>query len=623
MLEIDQVLQGRYRITRMLGRGGMGAVYEAKHIELEMVCVVKEMLPPDDPTVVEALATQFKREGKILAGLRHPNLPRVSDYFTEDGKYYLVMDLVSGQSMDKVIGQQGLPEATVLQYADQLLDVLGYVHVQCVLHRDIKPANIIVQPDGHVMLVDFGLVKVLDGQKSSFSMRGLTPHYAPPEQYTGGTDVCSDLYSLAATLYQALCAQLPTSAADQFAGKPLVTLHQLRPDISMNTVRVIEKTLLLDRTKRYQSAAEMRTALKNVAQKSAAVPDNPTISIDSQRLPDSRIQATSVPAKPRISLWAPVAVGVLAVVIMVLLVVVIVPGLTLQPAAPTAFPTRLPTRTAIQVTSLSVPKPTVTLAVMDTPVSEATNTPEPSPPAQKNDLLLTLSPGVTIEMVRIKAGEFLMGSLDSDPDASSDEKPQNRVMLAEYLIGKYDVTNTQFAAFAKATNRNWTMPSGKENHPVVDVTWDDASAFCAWASQVTGRKVMLPSEAQWEKAARGTEGGMFPWGNGEPDTSKLNYNNNVGGTTKVGKYSPAGDSQYGVADMAGTVWQWTSSLYKPYPYNPNDGREDQYSRDARVLRGGGFSYARWDVRSANRGTLRDNPDNRGGFSSFRVSVSPT
>ncbi len=108
MLEIDQVLQGRYRITRMLGRGGMGAVYEAKHIELEMVCVVKEMLPPDDPTVVEALATQFKREGKILAGLRHPNLPRVSDYFTEDGKYYLVMDLVSGQSMDKVIGQQGV-----------------------------------------------------------------------------------------------------------------------------------------------------------------------------------------------------------------------------------------------------------------------------------------------------------------------------------------------------------------------------------------------------------------------------------------------------------------------------------------------------------------------------------
>ncbi|HEY3290299.1 MAG TPA: protein kinase, partial [Anaerolineae bacterium] len=110
MLKVDQVLQGRYHITRVIGHGGMGAVYEARHIELDMVCVVKEMLPSDDEDLVEILAKQFKREAKILAGLRHPSLPRVSDYFTEGGHYYLVMDLINGESLENLIKTQKLPE---------------------------------------------------------------------------------------------------------------------------------------------------------------------------------------------------------------------------------------------------------------------------------------------------------------------------------------------------------------------------------------------------------------------------------------------------------------------------------------------------------------------------------
>jgi formylglycine-generating enzyme required for sulfatase activity len=214
--------------------------------------------------------------------------------------------------------------------------------------------------------------------------------------------------------------------------------------------------------------------------------------------------------------------------------------------------------------------------------------------------VLTLALGVSIEMVCIPAGDFLMGSADSDKDAHSDEKPQHQVMLDEYLIGKYPVTNAQFESFVKATSRTWTMLSDKENHPVVNVSWDDAVAFCVWVSQVTGRNVKLPNAAQWEKAARGTDGRLFPWGNREPDASKLNYNSNENSTTPVGKYSPAGDSPYGVADMAGNVWQWTSSLYEPYPYNPNDGREDQTSRGARVLRGGGSYDDHRYVRSSHR-----------------------
>jgi len=130
MLQKGQVLQNRYRIVRWLGGGGMGSVYEARHIKLNMVCVIKEMLPPNDPNLVAVLEHQFEREGTALAALQHPNLPRVTDYFTEGGNYYLVMDLVSGQSLDKLIGTKGLPEATVLQYADQLLGVLsGYADI--------------------------------------------------------------------------------------------------------------------------------------------------------------------------------------------------------------------------------------------------------------------------------------------------------------------------------------------------------------------------------------------------------------------------------------------------------------------------------------------------------------
>ena len=661
MLQPGQSLQNRYRIVKVLGRGGMGAVYEAEHITLDRVCVVKEMLPPDDPELVAMLARQFEREGKTLAGLIHPNLPRVWDYFTENGNYYLVMDLVSGQSLDKLIRAQGLPEATVLNYADQLLDVLTYVHTQGVLHRDIKPANIIVQPDGRCVLVDFGLVKVVDGKMSSFSMRAMTPHYAPPEQYTGGTDARSDLYSLAATLYQALSAQLPSSVTDQFAGQPLLPLHQLRPDVSQNTVGVIEKTLQLDRAKRCQSAGEMRAALKKPAPEvrpgvgasvltaalSPVIPvDNPTNISDSRRPPEpgtKRVQATEKTPMP---LLTQIAIGAMAFVIVVLLAVVIAPALTAPPAAaPTALPTRRPGVT-FEATNTTAPKPTVTFAPTDQPVATAVP-PTDVPAAPNNDLLLTLAPGVTISMVRIPAGEFKMGT-----SGNSASEKQHTVNLDEYLIGKYDVTNVQFAAFVKATGykttaekegsgyaydgsswadtkgADWQHPKGpnsdlggKDNHPVVLVSWDDAVAFCAWAKQASGQQVQLPTEAQWEKAARGTDGRIYPWGNEAPNANLLNFNMNVKDTTAVGKYSPAGDSPYGLADMAGNVWQWTADWYSDtyYGSSPASNPQGPTTGSGRVVRGGGWYSNSSDARAAYRSW--NEPSLPNDDSGFRVVVA--
>ena len=145
-------------------------------------------------------------------------------------------------------------------------------------------------------------------------------------------------------------------------------------------------------------------------------------------------------------------------------------------------------------------------------------------------------------------------------------------------------------------------------------------AFCDWASQVTGRNVHLPSEAQWEKAARGTDGRIYPWGDQGPDRTYCNFNRNVEDTTPVYKYSPKGDSPYGCVDMAGNVWEWTSSLHREYPYNPADGREDLKDRGTRVARGGAHYYLPEWSRCANRWGF--NPEHAEGNLGFRVVVSP-
>ena len=260
---------------------------------------------------------------------------------------------------------------------------------------------------------------------------------------------------------------------------------------------------------------------------------------------------------------------------------------------------------------------------------------------------LTIAPGVTLDLVCIPAGEFLMGSTDSDTQATNDEKPQHKVMLDEYQIGKYEVTNAQFAAFVKGTgfetraeeadSDGWKDPQaadwqhpwgpnsdliGRDNYPVVWVSWGDAVAFCAWASQTTGRQVRLLTEAEWEKAAHGTDGRIYPWGNEAPNAKSANfnmiYNTKVfRDTTEVGKYSPAGDSPYGLADMAGNVWEWTADWYSDtyYASSPASNPQGPTTGKYRVVRGGPIEP------SAIRAACRMGFSNIDMECGFRVAVS--
>jgi formylglycine-generating enzyme required for sulfatase activity len=248
--------------------------------------------------------------------------------------------------------------------------------------------------------------------------------------------------------------------------------------------------------------------------------------------------------------------------------------------------------------------------------------------SQLADILgVRFTPSFEPEMVLIPAGEFLMGSDPSvDEDARDEEQPQHTLYLPDYYLAKTPVTNAQYAAFVQVTYHRqpkyWEggkPPKGREDHPVVWVSWHDAVAYCNWLSEVTGRPYRLPSEAEWEKGARGDDGRIYPWGN-PWDAERCN--SREGGkddTTPVGAY-PQGASPYGLLDMAGNVWEWTRSAYKDYPYGPDDGRENLEAPDTvrRVLRGGAFHLDRRYVRCANRG--RDYPYGRDGCYGFQVCV---
>jgi formylglycine-generating enzyme required for sulfatase activity len=212
-----------------------------------------------------------------------------------------------------------------------------------------------------------------------------------------------------------------------------------------------------------------------------------------------------------------------------------------------------------------------------------------------------------------------------DKDAFGDEQPQHRLHLPEFYIGKCPVTNAQYKTFVQATRRavpehwqNGKILADEENHPVVYVSWQDAVAFCRWLRHASGKAIRLPTEAEWEKAARGDDGRIYPWGNNPPAAELCNFGGNFGGTTRVGQY-PVGASPYGALDIAGNVMEWTASLYWDYPYQPNDGRNSSKGEGQRVLRGGWCRRKAMSVRCAFR--YGSNPVGRFDYYGFRV-VSP-
>lgn len=281
-----------------------------------------------------------------------------------------------------------------------------------------------------------------------------------------------------------------------------------------------------------------------------------------------------------------------------------------------------------------------------------TRTQEAALEVNKVTQILILAPGIDMEFVRIPAGKFLMGSRYDDTGARFDEKPQHEIHLDEYWMGRTPVTNIQFRAFVEATDykttadikgfsyiwmgswercesANWEHPEGpdtnianKDNHPVVHLSWQDTVAFCQWASDKTGTSIRLPSEAEWEKTARGDQDDRkYPWGDEQADSNRCNIEMNIGTTTPVGQYSPQGDTPYGCADMSGNVWEWVNdwfdeNYYQKSPFqNPHGPKSGKY----RILRGGSWYNNSYRVRVSHRNDRQPHLT-RNGFG-FRCAYS--
>ncbi len=407
------LLNNRYRILSILGQGGMGAVYHAIDENLGVAVAVKENL-----FLTDEYARQFQREASILAGLRHPNLPRVGDYFTLQGQgQYLIMDYIEGEDVRMRLERlKQLPEKDVIIIGVLICDALAYLHTRKppVVHRDIKPGNIKVTPEGEVILVDFGLAKIMSRDEATTTgARAMTPGYSPPEQYgTARTDPRSDIYSLGATLYAALTALIPEDGLARATGKvELTPIRTLLPKVNRRLAATIEKALEVEPEQRYQTADEFRNSLLQSSDIAAmanigriTIPPPPLIS-DSPPLskPVESLEVKSdvpnfvsqpiEPQKPVLSSSRSRSWGWISVLLLLILV-----GLAMtayaRPDLPAAFLRQFYPNTA-------TPTQVITLPVVITPVAPVeTNTPIPATatipaPTGTSAPIITLAPTIT------------------------------------------------------------------------------------------------------------------------------------------------------------------------------------------------------------------------------------
>ena len=637
-LSVGDILVNRYRIVKLVGQGGFGAVYRGWDLSLKVPVAVKENLD----TTAEA-QHQFEQEAQLLAPLRHPNLPRVSDHFFVPGQgQYLVMDFVEGQSLAEILAARGGPlsESEALPWINQVCDALEYLHTRTppIIHRDIKPQNIIVAADGRAVLVDFGISKAYDPSLTTTrGARAVTPGYSPPEQYgMGKTDARSDVYALGATLYTLLTGQAPLESVTLIAGmEKLRPVRQANPGVSARTEAAIAAAMALSSSQRLSNATALRNAL-------------------SGRMVAFPVAAPLPAPEPAGRRGAPALawLGLVAIVAVVVLAAIFLlrdrgpkPGIV-TPSGGTA----IAEETGVALAAPATEPPLDTAIVAGTKTAEptatlppATATPLPATATPANRRIQTLPGGIDVPQVLVPAGAFMMGADDGNAaDGTDDEAPIHEVRLDAFWLDRTEVTNAQFAAFTADTGyvttdemdgigytivgsefddvrgANWRHPLGpnsdiigQDDYPVTLVAYDDARAYCVWAG---GR---LPTEAEWEYAARGPSAPLYPWGdvfseqrvNACDRNCPMNWAEDAidDGYTfaaAVGTFG-GGVSWAGAEDMAGNAWEWTADWYAPdyYANSPVDnptGPSGSVDEDGKSVRGGAWSSTMQGVRSTTR-----------------------
>jgi formylglycine-generating enzyme required for sulfatase activity/tRNA A-37 threonylcarbamoyl transferase component Bud32 len=684
-MNLSGAIVGQYHIIEQVSRGSMATVYKAYQPNLDRYVAVKVLT--HDLAEAKGFIARFEREAKAVARLRHRNILTVFDYGRQGDLFYLVMEYVSGGTL---IERLGWPQdlAYAVNIVSQVGDALAHAHMQGMIHRDVKPGNILMAEEDWPLLSDFGLAKMVeDSPKLTASGASVgTPQYMSPEQAQGLTvDRRSDIYSLGAVLYETVTGRPPFGTDAPMAvilrhiNEPTTPPHALRSDLPEEIEHVILKALAKSPADRYQRMEEFLADL----QEAYPLPANHNMvhrgnGQAALKGPPAAFGAAPTPLvtphlpRRRSFPWTGVAIGIVLLLTLGLTLLLFKASMVPLVSSPTvAFATVPSPSAAAPSPTAALPSPTV---VLPSPTVAPT-----MPATQTIKVRVWEADGA--EMVFVPAGEFVMGS----ENLGDDERPAHRVYLDDFWIDRYEVTNERFALFVTATGyqteaerrgwgwvwkgsdgstelttgwekiegADWRHPRGpdpsttlrqdsepalssskgqrssiadKMDHPVVLVSWNDADTYCRWAGK------RLPSEAQWEKAARGPSppqqarddegpghGRCYAWGD-EFDSAKANTSESKrGDTTPVGSFSPQGDSPYGASDMTGNVWEWVADWYGSdyYSQAPLTNPPGPITGTYKVLRGGSWPFDEVYARTPFRYNVK--PEYTYDFVGFRCS----
>ncbi len=575
---------GKFEILEEIGRGGFGIVYQANDTTLDRLAALKVLHP--QLTIDPKFIANFKREARNLAQVDHPNVVNIYEIGEIEGRLYIAMRYLPGGNLADRIAQGPLPRAEALRIIREAAAGLAAGHQKGLIHRDVKPGNILFNEAGRAVVADFGVARAvqLSSMGTSTETGGAvgTPYYRAPELWRGSPppSPATDVYSLACVLYEMLTGQMLFNGQtpDQ-----LITRHLLEApeslmvgdDLPVDLRLALEAALAKDPTQRPQTMLAFCERLETAST-------------------DVEVEPEPEPVEP-----------------------VVVPARVSEAASDDAMAEPLKEPAARQTPNQETRKKKgwvwalvaglIVIGVL----------------ALFGGRLLSddgeINPVDGAAVVYVPAGDFLMGSEDSlaFPD---EEGPEHTVYLDAYWIYKYEVTNAQYADFLNAmessqtrtglplldvnssdvrimeTGGQWVAQAGYADHPVVMVSWYGAQSYCKWAGGG------LPTEAQWEKAARGTDGRRYPWGNADPTCSLAQFEDCSSGTRPVGSF-PDGASPYGALDMAGNVWEWVADWYDRnyYSQSPGENPTGPASGNTHVFRGGSWGASTWALRVVRRG----------------------
>ncbi|PCJ26896.1 MAG: hypothetical protein COA96_04510 [SAR86 cluster bacterium] len=596
-----------YELVRTLGSGGFAITYLAFDNNMDRGSAIKEYLPRnlskrelDNTVVANSIEAQeefdwglerFLEEARTLAKFDHPNIVKVYRSFSAHGTGYIVMEYAEGDTFSEYLERKGtLSEAELKKIVLPILQGLEKVHAADFLHRDIKPLNIIIRDtDDSAVLIDFGSARQAIGEKDKHLTALVSGGYAPIEQYSsrGNQGPWTDIYALGALCYRALSGEDPYAATDRIKNDPLVPIStRCKGKVSTEFLKAIDWALTVDEQERPQNVNEWIRAI-NGEELTTVISKSTTDS-------SNKLKKTIVAAV--------VLVAVIGIGAMVMRTgspaddqsdLPDNPAATLEPAASTEEQTELADATSAIDTDTLSDDDLINEAIAEFAAYQIQR-------AAGDATSLQLEP----EMILISQGGFEMG--DTLGDGDSDEGPVRSVNFEQnFYLSKYEVTYLDYARFADDTQRDLPQTSnfGVENKPAINVSWNDAVAYAQWLGTQTNQSYRLPTEAEWEYAAKSGSNTNYPWGNdiqtdrANCDTCKVD--NSEDGTVKIGSYAA---NLGGLYDMHGNVWEWVQDCaHDGYVGAPENGAAWQTDPDcSRVLRGGAWNSTPYQLRSSYR-----------------------